>query len=157
MSENLMKCTAPGCAKSLRPEEAWLPELKAMARANGGRSVVLAEFPKFCLCGKHGHLLRQSGVRVYRFLQTAEFAERREERARAEQLTWQPFADRFVDKTKRQTKPAKPRQPRRPKGPEVGGGLARLSKIDAAKRARRIEEQAAAEPALTPAPEAPKA
>lgn len=154
MSENLMKCTAPGCAKSLRPEEAWLPELKAMARANGGRSVVLAEFPKFCLCGKHGHLLRQSGVRVYRFLQTAEFAERREERARAEQLTWQPFADRFVDKTKRQ---AKPRQPRRPKGPGVGGGLARLSKIDAAKRARRIEEQAAAEPALTPAPEAPKA
>jgi len=154
MSENLMKCTAPGCAKSLRPEEAWLPELKAMARANGGRSVVLAEFPKFCLCGKHGHLLRQSGVRVYRFLQTAEFAERREERARAEQLTWQPFADRFVDKTKRQ---AKPRQPRRPKGPGVGGGLARLSKIDAAKRARRIEEQAAAEPAPTPAPEAPKA
>ena len=157
MTTNLMKCTAPGCAKTLRPEEAWLPETAAMVRANGGQAVGLADFPKFCLCGKHGHLLRQSGVRVYRFLQTADFAKRREDRAQADKLAWQPFADRFVAKTSQPANQAKPRQTRRPQGPTVGGGLNRLSKIDAAKRERRIEAEeakpaaAAADPGPTKA------
>ncbi len=157
MTTNLMKCTAPGCAKALRPEEAWLPEMAAMVRANGGQSVGSADFGKFCLCGKHGHLLRQEGVRVYRFLQTVDFAKRREERAEAERMTWKPFADRFVAKTSRPAKQAQPRQPRRPRGPEVGGGLSRLSKIDAAKRERRVEEKAATSADPAPDPKAPKA
>jgi len=153
MTANAMKCTAPGCAKILSPEAAWLPEMAAMVRANGGQSVGSADFAKFCLCGKHGHLLRQEGVRVYRFLQTLDFAKRREERAQAEQLTWKPFADRFVAKTSRPANRAQPRQQRRPQGPGVGGGLKRLSQIDAAKR--RVKEEAPS--ALTPALEAPKA
>ena len=155
MTTNLMKCTAPGCSKTLRPEEAWLPEMAAMARANGGQAVGLADFPKFCLCGKHGHLLRQSGVRVYRFLQTADFAKRREESAKADRLAWKPFADRFVAKTNQPANQGKPRQSRQPKGPGVGGGLSRLSKMDAAKR--RIQEEEAKPAAPTPAPEPTKA
>jgi hypothetical protein len=155
MTTNTMKCTAPGCAKALRPEEAWLPEMAAMVRANGGQVVGSVDFAKFCLCGKHGHLLRQEGVRVYRFLQTVDFAKRREERAEAERMTWQPFADRFVAKTSRPANQAKPRQPRRPRGPEVGGGLSRLSKMDAEKR--RIKEQEAVSADPTPAQGAPKA
>jgi hypothetical protein len=154
MTTTTMKCTAPGCAKTLSPEAAWLPEMAAMVRANGGQGVGSSDFAKFCLCGKHGHLLRQSGVRVYRFLQTVDFAKRREERAEAERMTWQPFADRFVAKTSRPANQAQPRQPRRPRGPEVGGGLNRLSKMDAEKR--RIKEQEA-QSAPTPAQEAPKA
>lgn len=154
MTTNTMKCTAPGCSKNLRSEEAWLPEMAAMVRANGGQGVGSGDYAKFCLCGKHGHLLRQEGVRVYRFLQTLDFAKRREERAEAERMTWKPFADRFVAKTSRPAKQAQPRQPQRPRGPEVGGGLKRLSKIDAEKR--RVKEQEA-QSAPTPASEAPKA
>jgi len=145
----------PGCVKTLRPEEAWLPEMAAMVRANGGQSVASADFAKFCLCGKHGHLLRQAGVRVYRFLQTVDFAKRREESAKADKLAWQPFADRFVAKTSQPVNQGKPRQPRQPKGPGVGGGLSRLSKMDAEKR--RIKEQEAPTAAAIPDPEPTKA
>jgi len=153
MTTNTMKCTAPGCAKDLRVEEAWLPEMAAMVRASGGTAVSSADFAKFCLCGKHGHLLRQEGVRVYRFQQTVDFAKNREERAKADELSWKPFAERF--KTNRPAEKAKPRQPRRPQNPGVGGGLNRLSKMDAEKR--RIKEQDAKSADPTPAEEASKA
>lgn len=83
-----MKCTAPGCEKKLEEKTAWLPGLAAMKIANGGHAVEVKDFPQFCLCGKHGHLLRKEGVKVFRYLDTVKLAQDRE-------MTWRPFANRF--------------------------------------------------------------
>ena len=86
-----MKCTAPGCEKQLNEKSAWLPSLTAMKIANDGHQVEAKDFPRFCLCGKHGHQLRKEGVKVFRYLDTVKLVEDRE-------ITWRPFADRFKRK-----------------------------------------------------------
>lgn len=134
-------CTAPNCKKCLKPEELWLPELKALSRANGGVRVDVEDFPKFALCGYHGHLLRQSGVRVYRYLPSVEHARKAAERRASEDLSWKPFADRFAPKAKSGGKaPAKgPGRGRDGRG--VGQGLSRCAKQDAAKRAAKAKTE----------------
>lgn len=144
MSEKTLKCVAPGCDKALLPKEAWLPELVAMRRANGGR-VQTDDFPKFVLCGRHGHLLRQEGVRVYRYLDTLERELKRGEERQAEAMTFKPFADRFVVKTDRAGKGPKAGR-RGGDGRNVGGGLSRCAQKDAEKRSQ-------AQPAEAPAPD----
>lgn len=102
MDFNKVLCSAPGCGKNLAPlppEAVWLPEMAAMRRANSGRPVEVADFVKFALCGKCGHLLRKEQVRVYRFIDTLARAEKQEART----LAFKPFAARFAPK-------AEPRQ-----------------------------------------------
>lgn len=83
-----MKCVAPGCNRHLDEKTAWLPSVAAMRQANGGRTPEVADFGKFALCGRHGHLLREEGVKVFRFEPTVK-------RERDRELTWKPFASRF--------------------------------------------------------------
>jgi len=134
--ETKLKCTAPGCDKCLPPKAMWLPEWKALCAA-AGRRVGLADFPKFALCGHHGHKLRQSGVRVYRYLQSCERQEAYEARRQSEDLSWQPFADRFRPKQAERKAGGQPGRRRGHDGRGVGQGLSRLSKLDAIKWKRR--------------------
>lgn len=145
MADTNIACTAPGCRKCLGPEAMWLPERKARETANGGKRTAPADFPRFALCGYHGHLLRQSGVKVYRYAQEVEREAKADQRREAEQLSWKPFAQRFVDKTKPQGKgDGKPHRPRGD-GRHVGQGLSRCAKADAEKR--QVKEQQEAPPA----------
>lgn len=139
-------CTAPQCKKSLPPEQMWLPEWKALVRANGGQRVTVADFPKFALCGHHGHLLRQSGVKVYRYLDSVRREEARDERVRVEGMAWKPFAERFAPKADGSEK--RPNGPRPGRdGRHVGQGLSRCAKIDAnQRRSKQRETPPAAEP-----------
>lgn len=140
MSEKI-SCVAPGCVKCLPPEAMWLPERAARQTANGGRRVELADFPAFALCGYHGHLLRKSGVRVYRYAEEVAHAEKAAEHRKAEELSFQPFAQRFVQKAKPQGKGGgKPRK----SFDGVGQGLSRCAKMDADKR---LSAQLAEKPA----------
>lgn len=86
-----MKCVVPQCGKELSEESAWLPSLSAMKIANKGQAVEPKDFPCFCLCGRHGHLLRKEGVKVFRYKDTVQLAEKRE-------MTWRPFAEQFKKK-----------------------------------------------------------
>lgn len=150
MNDNI-RCTAPGCKKCLPPEAMWLPERRALAAANGGRRVESSDFPKFALCGRHGHLLREEGVRVYRFADEVKRDREAEGRRQADALSFKPFAQRFVVQTKPQANGSG--QPRRPAGDgrNVGSGLSRLAKMDAAKRPSPAKTE---EPAPSPAAEA---
>ncbi|MEY4745192.1 MAG: hypothetical protein RL272_1137 [Candidatus Parcubacteria bacterium] len=158
MSDQKIPCTAPGCRKCLGPEALWLPERKAREAANGGKRTGPADFPRFALCGYHGHLLRQEGVRVYRYADEVEREAKADRRRDAEQLSWKPFAERFVIKTTAQSKgDGKPRAPRGD-GRHVGQGLSRCAKEDAVKRrskeylaakAERDKQQEGAPPAET--------
>ena len=156
MSNDNIQCTAPGCRKCLPAEHMWLPERKALVRANEGKRVTVTDFPRFALCGRHGHLLRQEGVRVYRLSEEVARERKVTETRSADQLSWKPFASRFVS-----TKPASnpPTQPRRPAGDgrNVGGGLSALAKVDAAKRPPEQKEEPAAPPSPEAAPPAVKA
>ncbi|KPJ85352.1 hypothetical protein AMJ57_03430 [Parcubacteria bacterium SG8_24] len=135
MGDNRIPCSFPECQKSLRPEEAWLPEIKALRRANGGQRVEVDDFARFALCGHHGHLLRQEGVRVYRYLSSVEFAEQAERRRKAEDLKIKAFAGRFVMRTRADgDQRVQVLPPRGRNGRFVRQGLSRLSKLDAAKR-----------------------
>jgi hypothetical protein len=109
----------------------WLPERKALAAANGGKRVALMDFPKFALCGRHGHLLRKEGVRVYRYADEVKRERESEESREAEAKSWGTFAERFVVKAKSQGNG--------PKGKRLdfsatGMGLSRCAKMDADKR-----------------------
>ena len=70
-----IRCSAKHCDKILPPELLWLPERKTLTATNGGRSVDVTEYPRHALCGPHGHELRRTGVRVYRYCQSVERAE----------------------------------------------------------------------------------
>jgi hypothetical protein len=154
MATNL-KCTAPNCSKPLDPKAAWLPEIRAMARA-AGRRVSLEDFHLFALCGHHGHLLRQTGVRVYRWEQTCERERKLQEQRQAEAKSWAPFAALFTPKPGENTGGARPKGPRRgPDGRGVGQGLSRLSKIDAEKRRLREAEKSKADGQKPPEPSSP--
>ncbi len=145
-------CTAPGCRKCLEPEAMWLPERKARETANGGKRTEPVDFPRFALCGYHGHLLRQVGVRVYRYADEVERERKDDQRREAEQLSWKPFAERFVTKTNASpsakasgdTQGKGDGKPRKPHGDgrHVGQGLSRCAKDDAGKR--RSKESPAA-------------
>ncbi len=128
MEKTTIACTAPNCKKSLAPEAMWLPEWKAMLAANGGQRLAVSDFPKYALCGYHGHLLRKEGVRVYRYEDSVRRETEREDRRKAEQLPWTHFAQRFVQ----QTKPGggNGRRPRSDDGRNVGGGLSRFTRTD---------------------------
>ncbi len=149
MNDNI-RCTAPGCKKCLPPEAMWLPERKALAAANGGRRVESSDFPKFALCGRHGHLLREEGVRVYRFADEVKRDREAQERRQADTLSFKPFAQRFVSQTKPQGNGGG--QPRRPVGDgrNVGGGLSRCAKVDAVRTAQTKAEQDRVEGPLRP-------
>lgn len=141
-------CTAPGCRKCLAQEAMWLPERKAREAANGGKRTAPVDFPRFALCGYHGHLLRQEGVRVYRYADEVERERKDDQRREAEQLSWKPFAERFVTKTNAQGKgDGKPRKPHGD-GRHVGQGLSRCAKEDAGKR-RSKEQKEGTPPAGT--------
>lgn len=134
-------CSVPECKKCLRPEEAWLPELKAMRRANGGKRVETADFAKFALCGYHGHLLRQEGVRVYRYQASVEFAEKSQAKREEEDLKVKAFLGRFAMRTKTDGSQRVQVLPKRNRdGRFVGQGLSRLSKLDAERRKAEEEE-----------------
>jgi hypothetical protein len=132
-----IKCTVPGCKKAHSAESMWLPERKARAIANGGRRVTLAEFPKYALCGYHGHLLRQTGVKVYRYSVEAERERAEAARRQSEDLNFRHFAQRFVDKTNG----GGGRKRSNGDGRDVGGGLSRCSKMDAEKRSKEQAEE----------------
>ena len=116
-----IKCTVPGCKKSLPAEAMWLPERKARAAANGDRRVDLADFPNFAHCGHHGHLLRQTGVRVFRYSEEVRIEEAELERQRERDAEFKAHAQRFYV---RQGLWAKTRH--RDGQPRVGGGLSRF-------------------------------
>lgn len=89
INEYDIACTAAGCKKVLPPESMWLPEWNALAAANGGRRVPVSDYPKHALCGRHGHELRQLGVRVYRYSVSVERAEETERgRYERDYLVW---------------------------------------------------------------------
>ncbi len=116
-----IKCTVPGCKKTLPAEAMWLPERKARAAANGNRRVDLADFPCFAHCGHHGHLLRQTGVRVYRYLDEVKLEEAELERQRAKEAEFKAHAQRFF------VKQGLWAATRNASGtPRVGGGLSRF-------------------------------
>lgn len=158
--KTVIACTAPGCRKCLAPEAMWLPERKARETANGGKRTEPVDFPRFALCGYHGHLLRQEGVRVYRYADEVERERKADMRREAEQLSWKPFADRFVMKTKPDGKgDGKPRR-HHGDGRHVGQGLSRCAKEDAKKRPSKESPKAKAEgdtqrESATPAEAAP--
>ncbi len=114
-------CTVPSCKKAGPAESMWLPERKARAAANGDRRVELADFPKFAHCGYHGHLLRQTGVRVFRYSEEVRLEEAELERQRARDAEFKAHAQRFYMK---QGEWAKTRH--RDGQPRVGGGLSRF-------------------------------
>jgi len=101
-------CTAPDCKRHQPAEHMWLPERKARAVANGGKRVDVSDFPKFALCGRHGHLLRKENVRVYRYADEVKREAESAERRVSEASNWKPFADRFVLKTKQKGNGATP-------------------------------------------------
>ena len=96
----LIRCTVPGRTKELPAESMWIPATKALQAANGGRRVALVDFPKYALCGHHGHLLRQKEVRVYRYAETVERERQDAKRRTAEDLSFNHYASRFVSVTK---------------------------------------------------------
>ena len=92
-----IQCTVPQCSVQGAPESMWLPEWRAVRRANGGRPVPTVDFPKFALCGKHGRMMREgSGVRVYRFSECVASVTAQEEREAAERTHFRTFAQKFV-------------------------------------------------------------
>lgn len=94
-----IKCVVPNCKCTGEQKHMWLPEWSARKRANNGKYVGLAQYPEHALCGRHGHLLRKKGVRVYRYLDevTRENA-RLEKLRRQEQSQFGTFADLYVEK-----------------------------------------------------------
>lgn len=116
-----IRCTFPGCKKALTAEAMWLPERKARAAANGNCRVPLADFPKFAHCGYHGHLLRQTGVRVYRYLDEVNREEEEAARQLAEEAKIKAHAQRFYVKQGVWAKTAP-----RDGATRVGGGLSRF-------------------------------
>lgn len=127
-----IRCTAPGCKRHLPAEQMWLPERRALTAANGGRRVELADFPKFALCGRHGHLLRKEGVRVYRYTEEVEREWKLAAERQSQAVSWQSFAQRFAS----QAKPTgNGSAAKRPDFSGVGMGLSRVAKADATKRA----------------------
>lgn len=145
-----LKCTAPACRKVLPSEHMWLPEVKAMAYANGGTHVAVEDFPKYALCGYHGHLLRKSEVKVFRYQQSVEREQAFHAQRQTQELTWAPFADRFKRPEPTNKRPGQHR--RNGDGRNVGGGLATCSKVDAAKpRTPKVPGDAAVEPESTEA------
>ncbi len=154
MANEKIRCTVPGCKKELPSEAMWLPEWKALLAANNGRPVAIADFPKFALCGYHGHLLRQEGVRVYRYADSVAREKRIDERREAERMSWRPFADRFLaDKAK---KPPERKGDGRRRGTgdgrNVGQGLSRCAKMDADKRPSAQPAESPTDGSADPAP-----
>lgn len=144
MDTTKIACTAPGCKKCLPPEAMWLPERKARQAANGGTRVEPADFPRFALCGYHGHLLRKSAeIKVYRYLSEVEYERKADERRKAEETTWKPFAELFAPKATQRGKDSG--QPRKPNGVRLhtgpGQGLSRCSKADAEKRLAKEQQE----------------
>jgi hypothetical protein len=115
-----IRCTFPGCKKALTAESMWLPERKARSAANGNRRVALADFPNFAHCGYHGHQLRQTGVKVYRYLEEVKYEEAELARRAAEEAKLKAHAQRFYVKQGLWAKSAP-----RDGTPRVGGGLSR--------------------------------
>lgn len=145
MVNEMLKCTVPNCRKALPPEAMWLPEWKALAAANGGKRVPASDFPKHALCGRHGHMLRKEGVRVYRYLESVARAKKEED----DRGSFKSFASRYVAKTE-QDKAKK--VPRADYG-KVGMGLSRCAKKDAHKRLDSKQSEAP-KPDAAPAPSA---
>ncbi len=129
--EKIYECTAPKCGFSGIAYAMWLPSSEAMQTANGGKRVALEDFPKFAICSKHGHLLRKTGIKVYRFQQSVEREEAFRARRASRGQQWNAFADRF-----KKPSPAKtPTLIRRDRGGQnVGTGLSACGKLDAGKR-----------------------
>lgn len=117
-----IRCTVPGCKQANPAESMWLPERRARNAANGGKRVELADFPKFAHCGYHGHLLRQKGVKVYRYSVEVEREEAEVARRAAEDAWFKAHAQRFY------VKQGLWAGDRRSRGGEqrVGGGLSRF-------------------------------
>ena len=138
----IYKCTAPACGFVGTVEAMWLPSHEAMAVAAGGKPVAPANFADHTLCGKHGHQLRKTGVKVFRLAASLAWEAKRAER-RAAKRNWDAFAGRYSSKG---TGPKQNAPLRRlaPDGRNVNGGLGALSKLDAAKR--KAKEKAKADP-----------
>ena len=138
MSEKI-NCTAPDCRRALSAAEMWLPEWKARQNANGGKRVLLADFPKYALCGRCGHLLRKEGEKVYRYTDEVAYEEKAEGTRKAKEMTFKPFAERFKPQSKGEKDPSpKPTGD----GRHVGQGLSKLSREDADKRQNREAKEA---------------
>lgn len=79
-----MKCNFPNCTvMQLRPEQAWVPELKAIRQAIG-KPVAEEMLADHTVCRRHSAVLREQKVKVFNYLGTADELRRRdEERANA--------------------------------------------------------------------------
>lgn len=146
-----IQCTVPGCTKCLPLEAMWLPARGARETANGGKRVELADFPRFAVCGYHGHLLRKTGIRVYRYAEEVERERKAEEHRKDEEKAFSSFAERFVQKANASpyAKATGDKQGKGGGAPRksfegVGQGLSRCAKMDADKRS-------SAQPAEKPA------
>lgn len=128
----------------------WLPAIDAMMRANGGKRVAVEDFPKFAICGKHGHLLRTTGIKVYRFEQTVE-REKAFLARRASHGQWNAFASRFQNPLTVK-KPSLIKRGR--DGQNIGTGLSACGRLDARKRP---VEKTASDPAPTERKDEPSA
>jgi len=97
--ETILKCTAPGCGFCGLVEAMWLPSGEALRNANGGKAVRVEDFPQHALCSKHGHLLRKSEVRVYRYAASVDWEKQRAEkrdRRKTAGSQWNSFVGRYI-------------------------------------------------------------
>jgi hypothetical protein len=122
----------------------------ATGSQRGGKRTFLVDFPKFALCGHHGHLLRQEGVRVYRYGDECEREEGFAKEREAQEMKWAPFAERFKTPGNDANKSRKPSGD----GRHVGQGLGKLSK-DAAEKRKSKEQKSETKPngSAVPPPE----
>lgn len=84
MTESLF-CVFPGCGSQVVPEKAWVPELKAIRRAEG-KSLIFSGLARHVHCDVHANLARREGVKMFRYSDTLGELERRTlERAKAKE------------------------------------------------------------------------
>lgn len=76
-------CSFPGCGSAVPVEKAQTPSLKAIAAANK-RSVTLEALVASALCGRHAHVAKEEGLRLFSFKGSVqELVRRGEERREA--------------------------------------------------------------------------
>ena len=78
-----LACVCPGCETKIPAEKAWVPEIRAIRQAEGGKPIVPSDLVRHVHCDADASFARQMKVKMFRYLDTvAEMEKRAEERAR---------------------------------------------------------------------------
>ncbi len=76
-------CVSPGCGKKVPAEDAWVPEIRAIRQAEGGRTIVQDTLVNHVHCFACARYARNMGVKMFSFFGTvAELKRRAEESTR---------------------------------------------------------------------------